>query len=155
MAGLNLSDLESMVPQGPLAALDLGTKTIGLAVSDVGRSLANPRRVIMRTKFTADAALLMKALAADGVTGIIAGLPLNMDGTEGPRAQSCRAFMRNFERLCPLPWAFADERLSTAAASDALHEAGFALKRQAGKIDSAAAAVILQAVLDQWPPQAR
>jgi putative Holliday junction resolvase len=151
----NLATFAAVAPAGPLAALDLGTKTIGLAVSDVGRTLANPRRVIQRTRFTADAALLMKAFQADGVTGIVVGLPLNMDGSEGPRAQSCRAFMRNFERLCPLPWCFADERLSTVAASEALHEAGFSLRRQSGKIDSAAAAVILQAVLERLPRQER
>ena len=138
------------VPTGAtLAGLDLGTKTIGLAVSDLGQRFATPRKVIARTRFTADAAALMKALQDDRVAGLVLGLPLNMDGSEGPRAQSTRAFLRNYARFDPRPVLLWDERLSTVAAERGLLEADVSRKKRAGRIDSAAAAFILQGALDR------
>jgi putative holliday junction resolvase len=136
-------------PGGALAAIDLGTKTIGLAVSDRGLSFAHPRQVIARKKFSIDAATLLRALAADGVGAVVVGLPVNMDGSEGPRAQASRAFVRNMQPLTPLPFAFWDERLSTVAAERTLIEMDYSRKRRAGMIDSAAAAFILQGALDR------
>lgn len=134
---------------GAIAGLDLGTKTIGVAVSDGLRQVASPLTVIRRTKFTADATALL-ALATDrGLAGLVLGLPLNMDGTEGPRAQSTRAFARNLERLTPLPLTFWDERLSTVAAERALFEADTSRRRRAEVIDQVAAGYILQGALDR------
>ncbi|MCU0830315.1 MAG: Holliday junction resolvase RuvX [Rhizobiaceae bacterium] len=133
------------------AAIDLGTKTIGLAVSDAGWSLAAPRRTIARTKFTADATALAAFLKSEAVGALVVGLPLNMDDSEGPRAQSTRAFMRNYDRLHPVPFLFFDERLSTAAADDAMRDAGVKAVKRAARIDAAAAAIILQGLLDQLP----
>lgn len=132
-----------------LAGLDLGTKTIGLAVSDSGLSFAHPRPVIARTKFTRDAEALLAMLAREGCGGIVIGLPLNMDGTQGPRAQATRAFQRNLARLTSLPMAFWDERLSTVAAERALLEQDMSRAKRAARIDSAAAAYILQGALDR------
>ena len=106
-----------------IAGLDLGTKTIGLAVSDLGQRFATPRKVIARKKFTPDAMALIKALDEDRVAGLVLGLPLNMDGSEGPRAQATRAFLRNYEKLDPRPVLLWDERLSTVAAERGLLEA--------------------------------
>lgn len=136
-------------PGSTLAGIDLGTKTIGLAVSDRGLSFAHPRPVIKRKKFSADADALLKALAADAAGAVVVGLPVNMDGSEGPRAQSTRAFVRNIERLTDLPFAFWDERLSTVAAERTLIEMDYSRKRRADMIDSAAAAFILQGALDR------
>lgn len=136
-------------PGGTLAAIDLGTKTIGLAVSDRGLSFAHPRQVISRTKFGIDAAALLKALAPEAVGAVVVGLPVNMDGSEGPRAQASRAFVRNMQRLTNLPFVFWDERLSTVAAERTLIEMDYSRKRRAGMIDSAAAAFILQGALDR------
>jgi putative Holliday junction resolvase len=105
--------------------------------------------VIARKKFTADAQALLDAFEADGVGAVVVGLPVNMDGTEGPRAQASRAFVRNMERLTALPFAFWDERLSTVAAERTLIEMDFSRGKRAGLIDSAAAAFILQGVLDR------
>ncbi|WP_274629185.1 Holliday junction resolvase RuvX [Arvimicrobium flavum] len=135
--------------RGALAALDLGEKTIGVAVSDRGLSFAHPRPVIIRKKFTADAEALLALLAREGVTAVIMGLPVNMDGSEGPRAQASRAFVRNMARLTEMPFAFWDERLSTVAAERALLEMDVSRKKREGRIDSAAAAFILQGVLDR------
>lgn len=132
-----------------LAALDLGDKTIGLAVSDRSLAFAHPRPVIGRKKFTADAETLLAALARDGVGAVVMGLPVNMDGSEGPRAQASRAFVRNIARLTDLPFAFWDERLSTVAAERALLEMDVSRKKRETRIDSAAAAFILQGVLDR------
>lgn len=134
---------------GALAGLDLGTKTIGVAISDVMRGVATPTQTIRREKFTLDAEALLKLLAARQVAGIVIGLPRNMDGSEGPRAQSTRAFIRNLEKLTPLPVLFWDERLSTVAAERALLEADTSRKRRAEVIDHVAAGFILQGALDR------
>ena len=134
---------------GAIAGLDLGTKTIGVAVSDGLRQVASPLTVIRRTKFTADATALLQIAADRGLAGLVLGLPLNMDGTEGPRAQSTRAVARNLERLTPLPLAFWDERLSTVAAERALLEADTSRRRRAEVIDQVAAGYILQGALDR------
>ena len=132
-----------------VAGLDLGTVTIGVAVSDGYRSVASPLETIKRTKFTADAARLMTIAEGRNLAGFVLGLPLNMDGTEGPRCQSTRAFARNLERLTALPIAFWDERLSTVAAQRALLEADTSRKRRAEVIDHVAAGYILQGMLDR------
>lgn len=132
-----------------LAALDLGEKTIGVAVSDRGLSFAHPRPVIVRKKFSADAATLLSLLVKENVGAVAIGLPVNMDGSEGPRSQASRAFVRNIARMSELPFLFWDERLSTVAAERTLIEMDFSRKKRAGKIDSAAAAFILQGVLDR------
>lgn len=132
-----------------IAALDLGTKTIGVAVSDRGLAFASPRPVIKRRKFGTDVATLKTQLAVDGVGAIVIGLPVNMDGTEGPRAQATRAFARNLAGHVDLPLAFWDERLSTVAAERALIDQDMSRKKRAERIDSAAAAFILQGVLDR------
>lgn len=132
-----------------LAGVDLGTKTMGLAISDIGLTLASPRPMIPRKKFTFDAALLIAALARENAGAVIIGLPVNMDGTEGQRAQSTRAFVRNMEKLTELPFVFWDERLSTVAAERALIEMNVSRKKREGRIDSAAACFILQGALDR------
>ncbi|MFB2531163.1 Holliday junction resolvase RuvX [Paracoccus sp. p4-l81] len=134
---------------GAIAGLDLGTKTIGVAVSDSFRQVATPLSTIKRSKFTADAAALLQLAEARGLQGFVLGLPLNMDGSEGPRVQSTRAFARNLERLTDLPIAFWDERLSTVAAERALLEADTSRKRRAEVIDHVAAGYILQGALDR------
>jgi putative holliday junction resolvase len=135
--------------QGGLMGLDFGEKTVGVAVSDRMRSVASPLETVRRTKFTADAARLLDIAAAREIAGVVIGLPLNMDGSEGPRCQSTRAFARNLERLTPLPIAFWDERLSTVAAERALLEADTSRKRRGEVIDHVAAGVILQGALDR------
>ena len=145
-----IEDLAVALPRtGALAGLDLGTKTIGVAVSDGLRRVASPLTVIRREKFTLDAAALLQIAGDRGLAGLILGLPRNMDGTEGPRAQSTRAFARNLERMTPLPIAFWDERLSTVAAERALLEADTSRKRRAEVIDQVAAGYILQGALDR------
>lgn len=151
MTVLAVDDLLNALPRDQaIAGLDLGTKTIGLAVSDRSLQFANPRSVIRRTKFSADAAALLSGLATEEVAAIVVGLPVNMDGTEGPRAQASRAFVRNLEKLTNLPFAFWDERLSTVAAERALIEMDVSRKKRGERIDSAAAAFILQGVLDRF-----
>lgn len=132
-----------------LIGLDLGEKTLGVAVSDRGLSFAHPRPVIVRKKFTLDAAALLDLAGKENVGAFVMGLPVNMDGSEGPRAQASRAFVRNIARLTELPFVFWDERLSTVAAERTLIEMDFSRRKRAGKIDSAAAAFILQGVLDR------
>jgi putative Holliday junction resolvase len=132
-----------------LLGLDVGTKTIGLALSDVTRRIATPLETIRRTKFSADAARLLAIASEQEVGGLVIGLPVNLDGSEGPRAQSTRAFVRNLAPLTDLPMAFWDERLSTAAAERALIEADASRKRRAELIDKMAAAYILQGALDR------
>lgn len=134
---------------GAIAGLDLGTVTIGVAVSDVMRSVATPLETIKRKKFGLDAAKLMEITTHRLVTGLVLGLPMNMDGTEGPRCQATRAFARNLEKLTPLPITFWDERLSTVAAERALLEADTSRKRRAEVIDHVAAGYILQGMLDR------
>lgn len=136
-------------PSGALMGLDLGTKTIGVAVSDGLRGVATPLETVKRTKFTQDAARIREIAEGRGITGIVLGLPRNMDGSEGPRSQSTRAFARNLERVLPLPIAFWDERLSTVAAERALLEADTSRARRKEVIDHVAASYILQGVLDR------
>ena len=132
-----------------VAGLDFGDKTIGIAISDLRRSVATPTQTIRRIKFTADAAELLALAAARGIAGLILGLPLNMDGSEGPRVQTTRAFARNLSRLTELPIAYWDERLSTVAATRALLEADMSRKRRNEVIDQVAAGYILQGALDR------
>ena len=132
-----------------LLGLDLGTKTIGLALSDVERSIATPLETIRRVKFQADAAALLKLAGAHAVAGLVIGLPLNMDGSEGPRAQSTRAFVRNLVPLTALPIAFWDERLSTMAVTRTLLHADASRAKRAEVVDKMAAAYILQGALDR------
>lgn len=132
-----------------LLGLDLGTKTIGVALSDVTRTIASPLETIIRAKFTADAARLTVIAAEQGVTGIVLGLPRNLDGSEGPRAQATRAFTRSFNRLSALPILLWDERLSTVAAERMLIEADRSRKRRGEVIDKVAATIILQSALDR------
>lgn len=135
--------------RGPLMGLDLGTRTIGVAVSDGLRMSATPVLTIARKKFTADAEALGTLIAARGIAGIVLGLPRNMDGSEGPRAQSTRAFARNLSALVAVPIAFWDERLSTVAVERTLIAADSSRKRRAEVIDKLAAAYILQGALDR------
>ncbi len=132
-----------------LAALDLGEKTIGLAVSDRGLLFAHPRPVILRKKFGVDAQRLLLALGKEGCAAVVMGLPVNMDGSEGPRVQASRAFVRNMQPLTDLPFLFWDERLSTVAAERALISMDVSRRKREDRIDSAAAAFILQGVLDR------
>lgn len=140
---------EALPAMRALVGLDLGEKTIGLAVSDRLLSVASPLSTIRRTKFTADAAELLKVVVARDIGGIILGLPRNMDGSEGPRCQSTRAFARNLSRLTDLPIGYWDERLSTVAAERALLEADTSRKRRSEVIDHVAAGFILQGTLDR------
>ena len=139
----------ALPPRRAIAALDLGEKTVGVAVSDTLRSVATPLETIRRRKFTLDAARLLDIAEARDIAGFVLGLPLNMDGSEGPRCQSTRAFARNLSRLSDLPIGFWDERLSTVAAERALLEADTSRKRRGEVIDHVAAGVILQGVLDR------
>jgi putative Holliday junction resolvase len=136
-------------PGQVVAGLDLGTKTIGVAVSDRLRGIATPVTTIKRRKFTQDAEELLALCEAREVAALILGLPRNMDGSEGPRAQSTRAFARNLTGLTDRPIAFWDERLSTVAAERALLEADTSRKRRAEVIDHVAASYILQGALDR------
>ncbi len=147
--------LALLPPNGAIAGLDLGDKTIGFAVSDLRRQVATPILVIRRVKFTEDATRLLALLAERQLAGIVLGLPLNMDGTEGPRVQSTRAFARNLARLTDLPITFWDERLSTVAAERALLEADTSRKRRSEVIDQVAAGYILQGALDRMGYMAR
>lgn len=145
-----IEDIPALLAPGTIiAGLDLGEKTIGVAASDRGLTLANPRAVIRRKKFTADAAALLELLGRENAGAVVMGLPVNMDGTEGPRAQAARAFLRNLRPLTPLPFALWDERLSTVAAERALVEMDVSRAKRAARIDAAAAAFILQGALDR------
>ena len=146
----DVADFAACLPAyAPLAGLDLGTKTIGVAVSDAGHMIATPLSTIKRKKFGVDAAALLDIIAKRQIAGIVLGLPRNMDGSEGPRAQATRAFARNLTGLTDLPITFWDERLSTVAAERALLEADTSRKRRAEVIDHVAAGVILQGLLDR------
>ena len=156
MAVVDLAELPGALPKGPLVrgapivGLDLGSKTIGVAVSDGGLMIASPVALIKRTKFTADAEALFDLMDGRGAGGIVIGLPINMDGTEGPRCQSARAFARNLLRLKDIPISFWDERLSTEAVNRMLiDEADTTRARRAELVDKAAAAWILQGALDR------
>lgn len=138
-----------LVPTGGLIGLDLGEKTVGLAISDLRRGVATPLHTLRRAKFTLDAAAILALAAARGAAGFVLGLPRNMDGSEGPRAQATRAFARNLSGLTALPICFWDERLSTVAAERALIEADTSRKRRREVIDAVAAGYILQGALDR------
>ena len=142
-------------PNRAICGLDLGEKTIGVAISDLRRLVATPVTVIRRVKFTVDAAALLTLLTARGVHGIVLGFPLNMDGSSGPRVQATQAFARNLMKLTELPITFWDERLSTVAAERALLEADTSRKRRAEVIDQVAAGYILQGALDRMDALSR
>ncbi len=146
---------EALHPGTAILGLDLGEKTIGVAVSDRLWSVATPLTTIRRTKFTADAAELLRLVEGRAARGVILGLPRNMDGSEGPRCQSTRAFARNLDRLADLVIGFWDERLSTVAAEKALLEADTTRKRRKEVIDHVAAGYILQGALDRMRHLAR
>lgn len=156
MPVLDLADLPAACPPGtPWVGLDLGEKTIGVAVSDATRTIASPLQLIRKAKFTEDAQRLFALMDARGATGVVIGLPLNMDGSEGPRAQSARAFARNLQRLRDVPVALWDERLSTTAVERFLiDQLDLTRKRRAGVVDRTAAAWILQGALDRLRPPA-
>ncbi len=139
----------ALPPMSALMGLDLGTKTIGVAVSDRIGAVATPLETVKRKKFTLDAARMQEIIQQRDIGGILLGLPRNMDGTEGPRCQSTRAFARNLAQLTDLPIGFWDERLSTVAAERALLEADTTRKRRAEVIDHVAASYILQGALDR------
>ena len=150
MSIVDLSELRPLVATGlRLLGLDLGEKTIGLALSDTLLTIATPLETLKRGKFSADAQILGALIAKQGVGGLVVGLPLNMDGSDGPSAQSARAFGRNFAAQSDLPIAFWDERLSTSAVTRTLIEADTSRKRRAEVVDKMAAAYILQGALDR------
>ncbi len=151
MPVLDLSELPAACPPNtPWLGLDLGENIIGVSVSDTGRIIASPLELIRKTKFSQDAEQLFRIMDGRKVSALVIGLPLNMDGTEGPRAQSCRAFARNLERFRPVNVAFQDERLSTTAVERFLiDELDLTRKRRADVVDRTAAAWILQGALDR------
>ena len=145
-----IDEVPGRLPPGTrLAGLDLGTKTIGIAVSDFGLKIATPLRTIRRTKFSKDAEELLAICAREKIGALVLGLPINMNGTEGPRAQATRAFLRNLHPLTEIPVVLWDERLSTAAAERAMIEADMSRKKRAERVDAVAAAYILQGALDR------
>jgi len=147
---LSIEDFTAKLPVNTrLIGLDLGTKTIGLALSDLGRGIASPMETIRRKKFTLDAEKLLDICTQQQVGGIVLGLPLNMDGSEGPRAQATRAFARNLSQKTSLPITYWDERLSTAAVTRTLLEADTSRAKRADVVDKMAAAFILQGFLDR------
>jgi putative pre-16S rRNA nuclease len=150
MPVIALEDLPALLSAGQrLIGLDLGAKTIGLALSDTTLSIATPLTTVKRGKFTADAKTLTRLVFEHGIGGLVVGLPLNMDGSEGPAAQSARAFARNFAALTDIPVVLVDERLSTAAVTRTLLEADASRKRRARVVDKMAAGYILQNALDR------
>ena len=156
MAILTMEELaQRLPPYRSVAGLDLGTKTIGLSVSDLGRRFATPREVIRRVKFGADAQALIAFAEKEGIAAFIIGLPVNMDGSEGPRCQATRAFVRNMGEKTDIPFVLWDERLSTVAAERVLIEMDVSRKKRAERIDSAAASFILQGALDRLASLAR
>jgi putative Holliday junction resolvase len=152
-SGETLDDIAAFMvragPTGRLIGIDAGTKTLGLALSDVTRTIASPLVVLQRKRFKEDAAELLRLAQEHGVAGFVLGLPTNLDGTTGPRVQATRAFARNLNRLTPLPILLWDERLSTAEAERTLLEADASRKRRAAVIDKLAATIILQGALDR------
>ncbi len=145
----DIATFVALLPSGArLIGIDLGTKTIGLALSDVTRTIATPLETIKRVKFTPDAARMLEIAAEHRVCGLVLGLPANLDGSEGPRAQATRAFSRNINKMSELPILLWDERLSTAAAERTLLEADTSRRRRAEVIDKMAASIILQGALD-------
>ncbi|WP_019221803.1 Holliday junction resolvase RuvX [Bartonella senegalensis] len=150
MAVIHINEvMRHLLPGQIIAGLDLGTKTIGIAISDRGLVFSNPRSVLQRKKFTVDAQTLIKIFDHENVGVVIIGLPLNMDGSSGPRVQATRTFVRNMEAYTEIPFVFWDERLSTVAAERSLLEMDVSRAKRATRIDSAAAAFILQGALDR------
>lgn len=150
MATMTIEELSAtLMPGQPVAGLDLGTKTIGLSVSDIGRRFASPRPVLKRIKFSQDAEKLLVWAEKEKVAGFIIGLPVNMDGSSGPRVQATRAFVRTMSDKTNIPFIYWDERLSTVAAERALLEMDVSRAKRAERIDSAAASFILQGALDR------
>jgi putative Holliday junction resolvase len=151
MPTVELLEITAHLPaNAPLVGLDLGEKTIGVAVSDATRAIASPLELIRKSKFTDDANALFRLMESRGAAGVVIGLPVNMDGTEGPRCQSARAFARNLLRLKDLPIAFWDERMSSMAVNRVLiGEADVTRARRADVVDKMAAAWILQGALDR------
>ena len=145
----DVNPLAAIPASGRILGLDLGTKTIGIAVSDAMRYSATPLETIKRTKFTQDAERIVELVTQNQVVAIILGLPLNMDGSEGPRVQSTRAFARNLVQKIDLPIAFWDERLSTSAVTRMMIEADLRRDRRAEVVDKLAASYILQGALDR------
>lgn len=152
-AGLTIEDIGAFaaaIPEGRrLIGIDAGTKTLGLALSDIACFIASPLETIKRTKFTADFTRLLDLTREHQVAGFVLGWPLNLDGTLGPRAQATRAFAKNVNKLTPLPILLWDERLSTAEAERMLIEADASRKRRADVIDKLAATIILQGALNR------
>jgi putative holliday junction resolvase len=147
---LPLAEIAALLPaRGALIGLDLGTKTIGVAASDPDRRLANGVETVRRTTFSVDAARVIALAQERKAVGLVLGLPINMDGSEGPRAQSTRAFARNLAKLCEMPIGLWDERLSTAAVERGLIVADASRRKRAAVIDQHAAAYILQGALDR------
>ncbi|HCL64236.1 MAG TPA: Holliday junction resolvase RuvX [Rhizobium sp.] len=150
MTIMTIEELGAVLKPGhAVAGLDLGTKTIGLAMSDLGRRFSTPRPVIKRVKFTKDAEILLCFAEKEKVAAFIIGLPVNMDGSSGPRVQATRAFVRAMSEKTDIPFVFWDERLSTVAAERALLEMDVSRAKRAERIDSAAASFILQGALDR------
>ena len=143
------NDLDALPSAGKLLGLDLGTKTIGVAISDGVRYSATPLETIARTKFTKDAERIVELVAENQAVGIVLGLPLNMDGSEGPRAQSTRAFARNLAQKIAIPIVFWDERLSTAAVERMMIDADVRRDKRAEVVDKLAASYILQGALER------
>ncbi|MBB3978089.1 putative Holliday junction resolvase [Rhizobium azooxidifex] len=150
MATVTIEELAAILEPGqPIAGLDLGTKTIGLSVSDLGRRIATPRPVLKRVKFGIDAETLLSFAEQEKVVAFVLGLPINMDGSAGPRVQATRAFVRSMSERTDIPFVYWDERLSTVAAERTLIEMDVSRKKRAERIDSAAASFILQGALDR------
>ncbi|SIQ55949.1 putative holliday junction resolvase [Rhizobium sp. RU33A] len=156
MATLTIEELaERLRPGEAIAGLDLGTKTIGLSASDLGRRFATPRPVIKRVKFTQDAEVLLAFAAKEKIVAFVIGLPVNMDGSSGPRVQATRAFVRSMSEKTDIPFVYWDERLSTVAAERALLEMDVSRAKRSERIDSAAASFILQGALHRLSGLAR
>lgn len=153
ISGTTLDDIAEfhsrLAPSRRLIGIDAGSKTLGLALSDLARFIASPLETIQRTKFAADSARLLRLAAEHEVAGFVLGWPVNLDGSVGPRAQATRAFARNLNKLSPLPIFLWDERLSTAQAERMLIEADASRRRRADVIDKLAATIILQGALDR------
>ncbi len=149
----NLVTIENLAARlgekAPLIGLDLGTKTIGIAVSDALRMVATPRYTLVKKKFSIDVQSILQLVEAEGAAALVIGLPLNMDATEGPRAQASRAFARNLAAIDDIPVVLWDERLTTVAAERAMLEADLSRRKRAEKIDAVAASLILQGALDR------
>ncbi|WP_273754135.1 MULTISPECIES: Holliday junction resolvase RuvX [unclassified Bartonella] len=150
MAVININEVMThLLPGQTIAGLDLGTKTIGIAISDMGLIVSNPRPVLQRKKFTEDARTLIKIFDHENVGVVIIGLPLNMNGSSGSRVQATKAFVSNMKAHTEIPFVFWDERLSTIAAERSLLEMNVSRTKRANRIDSAAAAFILQGALNR------